>query len=99
AGAATSQGLGEVVGQIYVARHFPPEAKAQALALVENLRRSYHERIGQLTWMTDATKTVAREKLALFGIKIGYPDRWRDYSALDVHPNDAFGNAQRLSEF
>jgi putative endopeptidase len=91
--------MGEAVGELYVARHFPPEAKAQMLDLVENLRRAYAERIDALSWMSAETKVVAREKLAAFLPRIGYPDRWRDYSALDVRAGDAYGNAKRAAVF
>jgi putative endopeptidase len=91
--------VGMAVGQAYVARHFPPESKAKMLALVENLRRAYGERIDQLPWMSPATKIVAKEKLATFRTKIGYPDQWRDYSALEVKRDDALGNATRVAGF
>jgi putative endopeptidase len=91
--------LGEAVGQIYVQRHFPPEAKAQMLELVENLRTAYGQRIDSSTWMSAETKVVAREKLATFRPKIGYPDNWRDYSALEVRAGDAYGNAKRQQVF
>jgi putative endopeptidase len=91
--------LGEAVGQIYVQRHFPPEAKAQMLELVENLRTAYGQRIDSSTWMSAETKVAAREKLATFRPKIGYPDRWRDYSALEVRAGDAYGNAKRQQIF
>jgi putative endopeptidase len=87
--------VGEAVGQIYVQRHFPPEAKQQVLTLVENLRHGYRDRIQNLSWMTPATKAAALEKLALFRPKIGYPDRWKDYSALEIHAGDAYGNNKR----
>ena len=96
---AVNGALGEAVGQVYVTRHFPPSSKAQMQQLVENLRRSYGERVNQLTWMSDATKTAAREKLRTFNPKIGYPDRWRDYSQLEVRPNDAYGNFKRNAVF
>ena len=92
---STNGALGKAVGQIYVARHFPPEAKAQMMELIENMRRAYGERIDALTWMSAETKVVAREKLATFDPKIGYPDNWRDYSALEVRAGDAFGNRKR----
>jgi putative endopeptidase len=95
--AATNGALGEAVGKAYVSRHFPPAAKAQVLALVENLRRAYAERIDQLSWMSPATKAVAKEKLATFRPKIGYPDRWKDYSAVEIARDDAFGNRVRAS--
>jgi len=87
--------LGEAVGQLYVERHFSADAKAQALELVENMRRAYAERIQAVSWMSDATKTLALEKLAQFRPKIGYPDRWQDYSALEIRAGDAYGNRQR----
>ena len=91
--------LGEAVGQIYVQRHFPPEAKAQMLELVENMRTAYGQRIDSSSWMSAETKVVAREKLASFRPKIGYPDRWRDYSDLEVRAGDAYGNAKRQQIF
>jgi putative endopeptidase len=96
---AVDDALGEAVGQVYVERHFSAESKAQMSALVENLRKAYAQRIRALPWMTDETKKVALEKLAAFRPKIGYPDRWRDYSALGVSASDAFGNAQRAELF
>jgi len=96
---AVNGSLGEAVGQIYVQRHFPPAAKAQMLELVENMRTAYGQRIDQLSWMSAETKVAAREKLATFRPKIGYPDRWRDYSALEVSAGDAFGNAKRSQIF
>ncbi|MEZ6024383.1 MAG: M13 family metallopeptidase N-terminal domain-containing protein [Hyphomonadaceae bacterium] len=89
--------LGEAIGQLYVARHFPPETKAQALELVENMRRAYGERIDQSPWMSAETKVIAREKLATFRPKIGYPDRWRDYAGFEVRAGDAFGNSLRYA--
>ena len=91
--------LGEAVGELYVARHFPPESKAQVLELVENMRRAYGERIDAVTWMSAETKVIAREKLATFRPKIGYPDRWKDYSGYDVRPGDAFGNQMRFAQW
>jgi len=96
---ATSGALGEAIGQVYVQRHFPPESKAKMLDLVENIRKAYAARIETLPWMTAATKIVAREKLAAFRVKIGYPDKWRDYSALEVTPTDPIGNATRAAVF
>ena len=97
--AAMNAGLGEVIGQLYVQQYFPPQAKQKVLALVENLRSAYATRIQQLPWMSADTKKVALEKLAAFRPKIGYPDKWRDYSALQVRPADAFGNAMRANVF
>ncbi|ANP45438.1 M13 family metallopeptidase [Candidatus Viadribacter manganicus] len=91
--------MGEAVGQLYVQRHFPPEAKAQMLELVENLRRAYSQRIDQSPWMTAETKVVAQEKLAAFVPRIGYPDRWRDFTGLEASADDAYGNAKRANKF
>ncbi|MGH8137064.1 MAG: M13 family metallopeptidase [Steroidobacteraceae bacterium] len=96
---AVDAGLGEAIGRLYVERYFPPSAKQQMLTLVENMRAAYATRIGQLTWMTPATKKVALEKLAAFRPKIGYPDTWRDYSALQIRAGDAFGNKIRARVF
>jgi len=91
--------LGEAAGELYVQRYFPPASKAQMLELVENLRAAYRQHIENLPWMTAATKKVALEKLAAFHPKIGYPDKWRDYSALEIKPGDAFGNVARAESF
>jgi putative endopeptidase len=96
---AVNGALGEAVGQVYVQRHFSPEAKAAMRDLVENLRTAYGQRIDQLPWMSAETKVAAREKLATFRPKIGYPDQWQDYSDLEVRAGDAFGNAQRVGIF
>ena len=96
---AVNGGMGEAIGEIYVQRHFPPAAKAAMTDLVENMRTAYGQRIDQLSWMSAETKVAAREKLATFRPKIGYPDRWRDYSALEVRANDAFGNSKRQQLF
>jgi predicted metalloendopeptidase len=97
--AAVNDGLGEAAGELYVQRYFPPSSKQQMLALVENLRATYHQRIASLPWMSPATRQVALQKLAAFHPKIGYPDKWRDYSALEVKPGDAFGNVARAAAF
>jgi putative endopeptidase len=91
--------VGELVGKEYVARYFPPASKAQMEELVEQLRRALRERIEHLPWMTAETKAKALEKLSLFGVKIGYPNKWRDYSALKIDPADLVGNARRAGEF
>jgi len=96
---AVNGAMGEAVGELYVQRHFSPDAKSQMLDLVENLRRAYGQRIDQLPWMSAETRVAAREKLALFLPRIGYPDRWRDYSALDVRAGDAYGNSKRANIF
>jgi predicted metalloendopeptidase len=97
--AAVNGELGEAVGQLYVKEYFPPAAKAQALALVENLRKAYAAHFATVPWMSAATRKVALEKLAAFRPKIGYPDKWRDYSALEVRGNDALGNETRAEVF
>jgi putative endopeptidase len=91
--------LGEAVGQAYVARYFPPDYKARALALVQNLIAAYRESIDGLGWMTEPTKQRAREKLAKYTLKIGYPDKWRDYSKLQISESDALGNELRAGRF
>jgi putative endopeptidase len=97
--AATNGAVGDAVGLAYVQRYFPPAAKAQMLALVENLRRAYADRIDQLPWMSAETKAVAKKKLATFRPKIGYPDKWKDYSALVVKRDDPLGNMIRAGEW
>ena len=96
---ATNAALGELVGQEYVKRTFTPEAKQRALAMVENLRAALREQIQGLEWMSDTTKQRAITKLQAFTPKIGYPDKWRDYSALTVKPGDYAGNAMRVGSF
>ena len=96
---ATSATLGEVLGQEYVARHFSPQAKARMEILVANLLKAYGESIKGLEWMTDETKLKALEKLAQFKPKIGYPDKWRDYSGLTIKPDDLVGNLRRSAMF
>ena len=97
--AATSNVLGEVLGQQYVERHFTPEAKAKMDVLVQNLTKAYGDSINQLEWMTVETKKAALEKLAAFTPKIGYPDKWRDYSNLDIKADDLVGNYIRYATF
>ncbi len=91
--------IGEGLGRDYVATYFPPESKAKMQALVADLRAALKVRIDNLTWMSDATKAKAQEKLSKFGVKIGYPDKWRDYSGLTVKADDLFGNVERSSAF
>jgi predicted metalloendopeptidase len=91
--------IGEGVGQIYVARHFPYSAKAEAEALVDNLLAVYRDRIRTLDWMGEETRARALEKAQAFTVKIGYPDDWRDYSALEVIEDDLFGNRARGAAF
>ena len=96
---SVNQILGESVGKIYVSRHFEPEAKVRMLELVENLREAYRVAIIDLDWMGEETKKEALTKLAKFTPKIGYPDKWRDYSKLEIDPNDLAGNFRRASQF
>jgi predicted metalloendopeptidase len=96
---AVDQALGEAAGELYVQRYFPPASKQMMLELVENLRATYRERIENLPWMGAETRRKALEKLAAFHPKIGYPDQWRDYAALEVRAGDAFGNVKRGVEF
>lgn len=91
--------LGEAIGKIYVAEHFPAATKARAQELVDNLIRAYHSSISKLDWMTEATRSEALDKLRKFHAKIGYPDKWRDYSALQISPDDLIGNVQASSSF
>ena len=91
--------LGEVVGKVYVARHFPPEAKEQMLKLVNNLIKAYEISIKELDWMGDETKVQALDKLSKFTPKIGYPDNWEDYSRLEIVEDDLVGNMQRSALF
>jgi putative endopeptidase len=91
--------LGEQVGQLYVARYFPPESKAKMQELVANLRAALSDRIDALDWMTPETKSRAHEKLATFTPKIGYPDKWKDYSTLQIRRDDLLGNARRAAEW
>ena len=97
--ARTDELLGEALGQEYVKQAFPPAAKQRALELVKNLETALGDRIGALDWMGDATKVEARKKLDAFGTKIGYPDRWRDYSALKLEPGSFLAMVDRATEF
>jgi putative endopeptidase len=95
----TTNNMGEAVGQDYVAKYFPPETKAAMNVLVKNVLAALDTRIGNLTWMQPATKVRAKKKLANFTTKIGYPDRWKDYSKLEIKRDDLFGNALRANQF
>jgi len=87
--------MGEAVGRLYIERNFTPQAKAAIAKLVENLRAAYRERIVKLSWMTEETKRAALRKVEKMNVKIGYPERWRDYRPLDIEPGDAYGNRKR----
>ena len=97
--ALTDQGLGEALGQEYVAREFPPAAKARAKQLVADIEAAMNADIHSLPWMGGKTKELALKKLEGLANKIGYPDKWRDYSKLAVAPDDAFGNLERAETF
>ena len=94
----TSSGLGEAIGQLYVQKYFPPEAKEKMVVLVENLRKSFGERIKNLDWMSDETKQKALAKLDAITVKIGYPDKWKDYSKLDIDPDNYLQNVRNAGK-
>ncbi|MHA4868861.1 M13 family metallopeptidase [Duganella sp. PWIR1] len=96
---ATDAGLGEALGKLYVEQHFPAERKARMEALVKNLLAAFGQSIETLDWMSPETKQQAQAKLAKFTTKIGYPNKWRDYSALAVAKDDLAGNVQRSRAF
>lgn len=91
--------MGEAIGRRYVALHFPAASKTKMEKLVADLRLAMEKRIEGLAWMQPATKQAALQKLAKFGVKIGYPEKWRDYSALEVKEGDLVGNALRAARF
>jgi putative endopeptidase len=95
----TEGALGEALGRQYVAEYFPPESKAKMEALVGDLRTALKGRIEKLEWMGPETKAKALEKLSKFGVKIGYPNKWRDYSGLQMVEGDLYGNAMRSAAF
>ena len=96
---ATDNALGDAVGQVYVAKEFPPSSKAATLQMVEDIEGAMDKDIDTLDWMSADTKVKAKEKLHLVADKIGYPDHWRDYSSLTITRGDALGNVQRATEF
>ena len=96
---ATDGALGEALGKAYVAKTFGADGKQRTLDMVKNIETALGQDIGQLTWLTPATRQKALEKLHAVANKIGYPDRWRDYSALNIVRGDALGNAERADEF
>jgi putative endopeptidase len=91
--------LGMPVGQLYVDRYFTPKAKLKMDALVKNLLLAFEKRIEQLAWMGEGTKAEAKQKLAMFTPKIGYPDKWKDYSAVKIVANDVIANMGSIAEF
>ena len=92
---ATDRSLGEALGQVYVEKYFPPEAKAHALEMVHNLVAALHDDLQTLPWMSADTRTQATAKLQAFGVKIGYPDKWRDYSGLKIDRTSYMQNELR----
>ena len=91
--------MGELIGRMFVESHFGADAKARMLALVGNLMRAFDSSIDELEWMSPVTRTEAKKKLSKITVKIGYPDKWRDYSTLAVRNDDLIGNLLRASEF
>lgn len=96
---ATDSSLGEALGQLYVERNFSPQAKAKALELVMNLKAALRDRLKVLDWISEATRQQALKKLDAINVKIGYPDKWRDYSALNIDDGSYVLNAMRADEF
>lgn len=96
---AEDEVIGELVGQEYVEKHFKPEAKAKMEVMIHNLIKGFEVSINELEWMTPATKVAAQEKLAKFTYKIGYPDKWKDYSKLTIKADDLVGNYERYAKF
>ena len=96
---ATDRSLGEALGQLYVQKYFPPEAKAHALEMVHNLIAALREDLKTLPWMSPETRAQATAKLDAFAVKIGYPDHWRDYSALKIDRGSYLQNLQRAADF
>jgi predicted metalloendopeptidase len=95
----TNEALGEVVGKLYVERYFPAETKAKVQAMVENLVKAFGKRIDSLGWMSPETKVKAKQKLSTLKVGVGYPDRWQNYSQLEIVKGDALGNEQRAEVF
>lgn len=92
---ATDEALGEAVGKLYVEKYFPASEKARAQAMVDNILHAFGKRVDKLEWMSAETKAKAKAKLSVLEVGVGYPDRWRDYTALAVASDDAFGNLAR----
>jgi putative endopeptidase len=96
---STSEALGEVVGKLFVEKYFPPEAKTLAQEMANNVLKAFAARLDRLDWMGPSTKARAKRKLANFRVMVGYPEKWRDYAALQIVPGDAYGNWRRASLF
>ena len=91
--------MGEAVGQMYVEKYFPAVAKERMVNLVGNLQKALGERIQSLAWMSEETKAKALEKLSTIYVKVGYPDKWRDYSALEIKDDSYWANIERSNLF
>jgi putative endopeptidase len=97
--AATEAALGEAIGQVYVAKFFPPDAQRKMVQLTHDLRNAFHTRLEKNSWMSAETKQKALEKLAAFDFQIGYPKKWRDYSSLIINDHDIYGDETRGTSF
>ena len=97
--ASTSAAMGDAVGRLYVQRYFPPESKARVQAMVADLKAAFARRIDNLQWMSPQTRAKAKAKLQALVVGVGYPDKWRDYSGLQIVRDDALGNAMRAEEY
>jgi putative endopeptidase len=97
--AATNGALGDAVGKLYVEKYFPPDSKARAQAMVADIKAAFARRIDALDWMSPATKAKAKQKVQTLIVGVGYPDRWRDYTGLEVSRDDALTNAMRAEAF
>jgi len=95
---STDINLGQPLGKLFVEKYFPKRNKDKMIGLIDNLKQAFHQRINRYTWMTEETKIQARHKLDKMGVKVGYPDKWLDYTAVDIKANDYFGNVIRLRE-
>jgi putative endopeptidase len=95
----TDVDLGDAVGQIYVKRYFPASSKAEVKTMVDNILAAFDERVGSIDWMTPATRAKAKAKIATIKVGVGYPETWRDYSSLEIRPDDPVGNHLRAEAF
>ncbi|MER3375107.1 MAG: M13 family metallopeptidase [Allomuricauda sp.] len=96
---AVNSNLGQPLGKLYVEKYFPKRNKDKMIGLIDNLKQAFHKRINGYTWMSEKTKEQAHHKLNEMGVKIGYPDEWLDYTAVDISAEDYFGNVIRVTEF